>query len=131
MYQSIPSLTIPPGRPPGIRTSPLTGGGVGFSPNFLCPGDRDFGLEKFSTVPKEKCRNFSICFKETGGSLKSRCSCAVSYQFLQKQEMSTISLIIETVFSHFYEIFRSFKDNFCQCWIIIKVLSSTFGLFQG
>ena len=33
----------------------------------------------------EVAANFSICFKETGGSLKSRCSCVVSYQFLQKQ----------------------------------------------
>ena len=58
---------------------------VGFSSKFLCWGSRGFELEKFSTVLKEKCRNFSICFKETGGSLKSRCSCAVSYPFLQKQ----------------------------------------------
>ena len=86
MYQSIPSLTIPPGGLPGTRTFPLPEG-VGFSPNFLFAlgGGRGFELEKFSTVPKERCGNFSICFKETGGSLKSRCSCAVSYQFLQKQ----------------------------------------------
>ena len=48
------------------------------------PGGRGFELKKFSAVLKQQCRNFSICFKETGGSLKSRCSCAVSYQFLQK-----------------------------------------------
>ena len=84
VHQSVPSLTIPPRRPPGIHTfSPH--GGVWFSPNFLCPGGRGFELEKFSTVLKEKCRNFSICFRESGGSLKSRCSCAVLYQFLQKQ----------------------------------------------
>ena len=29
------------------------------------PGDRGFVLEKFDTVLEEKCRNFSICFKET------------------------------------------------------------------
>ena len=40
--------------------------GVGFSPNFLCPAGRGFQLEKFPTVLKEKCRNFTICFKETG-----------------------------------------------------------------
>ena len=55
---------------------------VGFLPNFVCPGGRGFESEKFSTVLKERCRNFSICFRETGGSLKSKCSCAVSYQFL-------------------------------------------------
>ena len=83
MYQSIPSLTIPPGDPQGFARSQYPG--VGFSPNFLfAPGGRGFELEKSSTVPKEKCGNFSICFKETGGNLKSRCSCAVSYQFLQK-----------------------------------------------
>ena len=72
----------PPGDPRGIHTP-----GVGFSPSFLFPGARGFELEKFSTVLKEKCRNSSNCLKETGGSLKSRCSCAVSYryQFLQKQ----------------------------------------------
>ena len=56
-----------------------------FSPDFLCPGGWGFELVKFSSVLKEKCRNFLICFKETGGSLKIRCSCAVSNQFLQKQ----------------------------------------------
>ena len=48
-------------------------------------GDRSFELEKFAPVLKEKCSNFSTCFKETGGSLKSRCSRAVSYQFVQKK----------------------------------------------
>ena len=67
--------TLPPsGRPPAFEHSHCPR--VGFFPNFLCPGVR---------VLNEKCRNFSICFKETGGSLKSRCSCDVSYQFLQKQ----------------------------------------------
>ena len=56
----------------------LTARGVRSSPNFLCPGARGFEFEKFSTVLN---RNFSICFKETGGSLKSRYSCAVSYHF--------------------------------------------------
>ena len=80
---SIPDHLLPQ-RPPGIHTSHSQG--VGFSPNFLCPRGRGFEIKNFSTVLKGKCRNFSICFKETGGSLKSRCSCAaVSYQFLQKQ----------------------------------------------
>ena len=50
-----------------------------------CLGVRDFESEKFSAVFKDKCRSFSICFKETGGSLKSRCSSAVSCQLLQKR----------------------------------------------
>ena len=85
MYQSIPSLTTPRATP-GDSHVP-TAREVRFSPNFLCPGYRGFESEKFFTVlkEKEKCRNFSICFKETGIRLKSRCSCAVSYQFLQKQ----------------------------------------------
>ena len=77
MNQSISSLTIPPGRPQGIHTSSLPGGSV-FAQLSL-PGGRGFELEKFSAVLKEKCKNFSVCFKEAGGSLKSRCSCAVSY----------------------------------------------------
>ena len=69
MYQSISSLTIPPGRPPGIRTFSLPGG-PGFAQLSL-PGGRGFELQKFSTVLKENRRNFSICFKEIGGSLKA------------------------------------------------------------
>ena len=80
MCQSIPCLTIPPGDP---SRSHCRGGRV-FAQLSL-PGSRGFEFDKFSAVLKEKCRNFSICFKETGGSLKSRCSCAVSDQFLQKQ----------------------------------------------
>ena len=37
-------------------------------------------------------QEFLDLFKKTGGSLKSKCSCAVSYEFLQKQEMSTVYL---------------------------------------
>ena len=79
----------------------LTARGIQFSPNHICPGSRGFGSESFSTVLKEKCRNFSICFKETGGSLQIRCSCAVSYriyQFLRKQLMSTVFLIRYVLF---------------------------------
>ena len=36
MYQSIPSLTIPPGDPRSHCP------GVGFSPTFLCPGGSEF-----------------------------------------------------------------------------------------
>ena len=50
----------PPGRPPRIRTLSLPQGS-GFRPIFF-PGGRRFELEKFPTVLKEKCRNFSICF---------------------------------------------------------------------
>ena len=84
MYQSVPSLTILPGDPratPGDPHVPIARGS-GFRPTFFASGGRGFGWETFSTVWKEKCRNFPICFKETGGSLKSRCSGAVSYQFL-------------------------------------------------
>ena len=85
MYQSIPSLkTPPPWRLPGIPTFSLPKGS-GFRPTFFAGGVRGFELEKFSTVSKEACRNFSICFKKTGGSLKNRCSFAVSYQFFKKQ----------------------------------------------
>ena len=84
----IPSLTItpppPPRRHPGICMFSLPGGSA-IRPIFFAPGDWGYELEKFSTVLKEKCKNFSIGFIETGGSLKSRCSCAVSYQYLQKQ----------------------------------------------
>ena len=71
--QSIPSLTIPR-RLPGIRMFSLPGRRV-FAQLSLLKGRR-FELDK---VLKEKCRNFSICFKEIGGSLKSMCSCAASF----------------------------------------------------
>ena len=84
MYQSIPSLTIPPRATPG-DSHVLTAPGSGFGPTLFASGSRGFELEKFPTVLKEKCRNFSIYLKETECSLKNRCSCAVSYQFVQKQ----------------------------------------------
>ena len=83
MYQSIPSLITPRAIPGDSHVLPDRGGRI-FAQLSL-PGGRGFESEKFSTVLKEKCGNFSICFKETGGSLKIRCSCAVSYHFWQKQ----------------------------------------------
>ena len=71
MYQSIPSLTITPGNPEDSHVLTAWGGGG------------DFESEKFSTVFKDKCRNFSIRFRGTGGSLKSKCSCALSCHLLQ------------------------------------------------
>ena len=82
MYQSIP---IPPPRATSGDSHILTAWRLGFSPNFPCAGGGGFELEKFPIVLKEKCRNFSICLKETGFSLTTRCSCAVSCQLLQKQ----------------------------------------------
>ena len=84
MYQLIPSLTITPDDPRGFARS-------------HCLGVRDFESEKFSIVFKDKCSTFSICLKETGDSSKRRCSCAVSCQLLQKQYMSTVSLITLTI----------------------------------
>ena len=55
--------------------------------------------------------------------MKSSCPCAVSYQFLQKQWISTVSLITQTVFGHFDKFFRSSKGHFCKCYFIIKILS--------
>ena len=59
-------LDHPPGDTLGFARSHCPGGRV-FAQHFL-PEGRGFELEKFSTVLKEKCRNFSICFKETRGS---------------------------------------------------------------
>ena len=62
------SVNSKPDHPPGYpqRFACFHFPGVGLLPNFLCPGGWSFELEKFPTVLKEKCRNFSICFKETG-----------------------------------------------------------------
>ena len=113
MYQSIPSLTIPASRATPGDSQVLTAPGSGFRQTSFA---RDFELEKFPTVLKEKCRKFSICFKEIEGSLTSRCSCAVSYQFWQKGKMSTVCLITRTIFGrfgHFDKIFRLSKGHFC------------------
>ena len=45
--------------------------GSDFRPTFFATG-QGLEVEKFSTVLNEKCRNFSICFKETRGSLKKQ-----------------------------------------------------------
>ena len=98
MYQSIPSLTTPPppsGRHSGIRKFSLSQ----VFAQLSLPGGRGFDLEKFPGDLYGKLRNFSICFKETCCSLKSRCFCAVSYQFLQK------TVVVYTLF--FYKKLRS------------------------
>ena len=81
MYQSIPSLTIP--RATLGDSHVLTAQGSGFRQLSL-PGGRGFELEKFPTVLRKMQELFDL-FQKTGSSLKTRCSCAVSYQFLQKQ----------------------------------------------
>ena len=81
LYQSIPSLIIPPGDPRVFARYHCPGDRV-FAQLSL-PGDRGFELENFPTVLKDKCRNVMISL---GGSLKNRCSCAVSYQFLQRKQ---------------------------------------------
>ena len=64
MYQLIPSLTIPPSDPRGFARSHCPGERRVFA-QFSLPGGQGFEFEKFSTVLKEKCRNVSICFKES------------------------------------------------------------------
>ena len=116
MYQSIPSLTNPHCDPRGFVHSDCPGPWVFTQVAF--PAGRRFELEKFSTVLKEKCRIFLVCFQETGGRLKSRCFVLFRYQFLQKQQMTTVSLITWTIFGHsgyFDKIFESSKSHFCQC----------------
>ena len=61
LFNTYVSVSYKPDHPP--RATPgdshvFTASGVGFLPNFLCPGGRGFELEKFPTVLKEKCRNF-------------------------------------------------------------------------
>ena len=58
MYQSIPSLTIPPATPGDSHV--LTAREVGFSPNFLCPGGRGFESEKLSAVSQFRKKNAGI-----------------------------------------------------------------------
>ena len=108
----------PPGDPRGFARSHCPRGRIFAQLPLPGGGGWAFELEKFSAVLKEKSKNFSNCFKETRGSLKSKCSCAVSYQFLQKQYMSAVYVITQTIFGHFGhfdKISWSSKGHFCQC----------------
>ena len=62
MYQSSPSLTIPPGDPRGFARSHCPGG-RGFAQLSL-PGGLGFRIREIFYVWKENYRNSSICFKE-------------------------------------------------------------------
>ena len=70
-----------PERRPRIRTFSLPGGSL------------DFESEKFSTVFKDKWRNFSICFKEAGGQLEKQVFLCCFMSTFAKTVMSTVSLI--------------------------------------
>ena len=101
--------------------------GLGFRPTFFAWGS-GFKYEKFSLVLKENCGNFSICFKEIKGSLKSRCSCAGSYQFL---ENSRVYCILNNMFSAVFVIFANLDHHKNFEHLTSQGLSLTFGLFQG
>ena len=112
MYQSIPSLTITLDDPRGFARS-------------HCLGVRDFELEKFSPVFKDKCRNFSICFKETGRQLEKQVFlCCFMSTFATPVDVYSIFDNIDHFghLDHFDKIFRSSKSHFCECQII-KILS--------
>ena len=94
----------PPDDPRGFARSHCPGGQV-FA-QLLCPGRRGFEFEKFSAVLKEKCRNFSICFKETRGSFINKCSCAVSHHFFAKPAD------LHCIFYNIYH-FRPFRSLSC------------------
>ena len=98
----------------------LTAQGVMFSPNFLFPGDRGSESEKFSTVLKEKCRNFSVC--PYWRQLEKQVFLYNFITIFAKQKMSTVSLITYTIFGHFGhfdKIFRSSKGHFT--WSSLKL----------
>ena len=71
-YQSIPSLTIPLGNPGDSHIA--TARGVGFSPNFICPGEggRGFEIEKFSTVLKGKMQELLNLFQRNWRQLEKQ-----------------------------------------------------------
>ena len=96
----ISQLQVGPPPPPSTlgNSHIFTAPGVGLSPRFRCLRGRDFELEKFPTVLKEKCRNFSICFKETGaGQLEKQAFLCCFRSIFEKSRMSTVSLIAQTI----------------------------------
>ena len=111
MYQSIPSLTITPDDPRGFTRS-----------HFL--GLRDFELEKFSTVFKDKCRNFSI--QRNWRQLEKQVFlCCFMSTFAKTVDVYCIFENVDHFghLNHFDKIFRSSKSHFCKCQIIIKILN--------
>ena len=52
MYQTVPSLTVPQGDP-GTNSHVPTARGVGFSPNFLCPGSWVLNWRKFHSSERK------------------------------------------------------------------------------
>ena len=111
MYQSIPSLTIIPDDNRGFARS-----------HFL--GVRDFESEKFSTVSKDKCRNFSI--QRNWRQLEKQVFlCCFMSTFAKTVDVYCIFDNVDHFghLDHFDKIFRSSKSNFCECQIIIKILS--------
>ena len=112
MYQSIPSLTIPPGDPRGFARSHCPRGRV--LAQLSLPGGWGFELDKFSPFLEEKCRNFSICFKETEGSLKSRCSVLFHINFCKNsvsRPILAISVILIKLSGHPRVIFADARSS--------------------
>ena len=106
LLQTLSQLPVnsKPDHPPGDPGDPhvfTALAGIGFSPSLLCPEGSGFELEKFPAVLKEKCRNFSICFKETGPVWKAG---VVSYQFFAK----TIDVYCILINIDHFRPFRSF-----------------------
>ena len=72
----------PPGRAPGIRTFSLPGG-VGFSPNHLCPGGWGFQLEKWFYSFERKMQELLDLFQRNWRQLEKHVF--LCYFILQKQ----------------------------------------------
>ena len=91
--------------------------GVEFSHNFFSWWLGVLNLRNI-LVLKKKYRNFSICFKQTGGSLKKQVSlCCFISTFAKTVDIYCISLITCTIFGHFGnfdKIFRLFKVIFAN-----------------
>ena len=111
MYQSIPSLTITPGDPRGFARS-------------HCLGGRDFESEKLSTV--FKVQELLDLFQRNWRQLEKQVSlCCFMSTFTKTVDVYCIFDNIDHFghLDHFDKIFRSSKSHFCECQIIIKILS--------
>ena len=71
MHQSIPSLTIPRATP-GDSQVPTARGGVGFSPNFLCPGGSGFWIREIFYSSERKMQQLFDLFQRNRRQLEKQ-----------------------------------------------------------
>ena len=104
-----------PGDPRGFARSRCPGG-RGFA-QLLLPRGSGFRIREIFNSFDRKLQDFSIFFQRNWGQLEKQVFLCCFISILQKQQMSTVSLMTLTIFGHFGhfdKIFRSPKVLFAN-----------------